>query len=316
MFDLKLTKLSTLFLSILSLVLGLFGLNSKLMMVLSSICAIFAFTIVIFYLDTQNYKERFIWPIHGFALHALIFGATMLLFGVDGALFTRWYHAILDALVVATLLKLMNQKTILIVIASVITGVLSLINLQVAIQMIFCALAVFSLITVVRDMDEVADIGYLVVLLLTFVLEKFVKLGNIEYWFHLLFTIFGLVIAYLTLFRKHREKETVTKTFEVDELDSRELENAPIDTREIEVETVDLKPVDRVNFAHFDREWVNSEYSKLTLEDLYNAPISAFKGVGDIMANKMDESFQIKTIKDLANSDFFKWALEILKKSL
>ena len=313
MFNLKTTKLSVLILGILSLVLGLLGLSSKLMIILSSVCAILAFTLVVFYLDDTDFRERFIWPIHGFALHSLIFAATMLLFNVDGALFSRWYHALLDALVVATMLKLMRQNNIIIAVASVITGLISLVNLQVAVQIIFCAIAVLNTFTVIRGMDEVSDLGYLAILVLSIIFERLLKLGNIEYLFHLLFTIFGLIISYLVLLKNKDKKVDV---FEVDRLDDQKLENAPIETREIEVETVDLTPVEKVNFTQFSRDWLNSEYSKLTLEDLYNAPISAFKGLGDIMANKMDESLQIKTIKDLANNDFFKWALEIFKKSL
>lgn len=334
MFELKTTKLLTIILSIVYLVLGILGRNSNILIVLSAISAIAALTLVIAHLDRNDFEERFIWPLHGFALHTLLFGVTMLLIGIDGALFSRWYHAMLDALVVVSMLKLMKQNNIIICLAGFVTFGLSLVNLSLAVQLIFCVLAVIAVFTVVRGYDEISDLGYLCVLVIAAVLEKVFKIGNIEYWFHLLFTLFGLMIAFLLLKDKKIEKvdehinninvdEEVTRvvenkdrSYEVHELDEKALDNAPVEASNIEVETVDLQPVEEVNFTQFTRDWISEKYEKATLEDLYNAPVSAFKGVGDIMANKLDEALQIKSIKDLANSEFFKWATEILKESL
>ena len=238
MLSLKLMKLSTLFLSILSVVLGLFGLSAKIMIVLSSVCAIFAFTLIVLYLDTNNKQGNFIWAIHSFALHALVFAATMLLFDIDGALYSRWYHAFLDALVVITILILIDAPKLLTVCFAIAIAGCALVNLQLAAQLIFCLLAVFTAFSVVKNFDMAADLGYLLVLIASVLVEKFVLNSNVMYTFHFFFIVFGLVLAYIIAFKQPK------KEFKVTRINDKKLETAPIDTADIEVETIDAIPIE------------------------------------------------------------------------
>lgn len=65
----------------------------------------------------------------------------------------------------------------------------------------------------------------------------------------------------------------------------------------------------------FSRSWFIKDYKDLPYEDLLNAPVYAFKGVSEEMANDLRAAFNIKTIGDLADSEFFAWAKEITEEA-
>ena len=46
-----------------------------------------------------------------------------------------------------------------------------------------------------------------------------------------------------------------------------------------------------------------------------DAPLTAFKGVSDAMAKDMKAAFGIDTIRELAESKYFKWAKEIVEEA-
>ncbi|MCP5501338.1 MAG: hypothetical protein H7A25_15665 [Leptospiraceae bacterium] len=48
------------------------------------------------------------------------------------------------------------------------------------------------------------------------------------------------------------------------------------------------------------------------LKELVDAPVSALQGVSDGDAEKLKAAFNVKTIKDLANLKYVKWAQAIV----
>ena len=65
----------------------------------------------------------------------------------------------------------------------------------------------------------------------------------------------------------------------------------------------------------FDRSWFIAEYKDLPYADLLNAPVYAFKGVSEAMAEDLRKAFGIKTIGQLADSKYFAWAKEIVEEA-
>ena len=52
-------------------------------------------------------------------------------------------------------------------------------------------------------------------------------------------------------------------------------------------------------------------YEGKSLQELLNAPVDALQGVSASDAQKLNEAFGIKTIADMANNKYFKWARAI-----
>ncbi len=57
---------------------------------------------------------------------------------------------------------------------------------------------------------------------------------------------------------------------------------------------------------------VDKAYEGKTLKELADAPVSALQGVSEADAQKLQEAFKIKTIRDFANSKYVKWAMSIV----
>jgi len=57
---------------------------------------------------------------------------------------------------------------------------------------------------------------------------------------------------------------------------------------------------------------VDKAYEGKTLKELADAPVSALQGVSEADAQKLQEAFNIKTIRDFANSKYVKWAMSIV----
>ncbi|MFQ6040198.1 MAG: thermonuclease family protein [Candidatus Poribacteria bacterium] len=62
-----------------------------------------------------------------------------------------------------------------------------------------------------------------------------------------------------------------------------------------------------VNLSHV----VNKAYQELSFAELLQAQVSALKGLSERDAELLNEAFGIKTIEDLADNKFFKWAQAI-----
>jgi nucleotidyltransferase/DNA polymerase involved in DNA repair len=57
---------------------------------------------------------------------------------------------------------------------------------------------------------------------------------------------------------------------------------------------------------------VDKAYEKKTLKEMANAPVDALEGIGPAGAEALNKFFQVKTVKDLANLKYVKWAQAIV----
>jgi len=56
---------------------------------------------------------------------------------------------------------------------------------------------------------------------------------------------------------------------------------------------------------------VDKALEKKTLKELVNAPVSALQGVSEGDEELLKKAFNVKTVKDLANLKYVKWAQAI-----
>ncbi len=61
-----------------------------------------------------------------------------------------------------------------------------------------------------------------------------------------------------------------------------------------------------INFA------LDKAYETKPLQELVNAPVAALQGVSEGDAELLKKAFNVKTIKDLANLKYIKWAQAIV----
>lgn len=57
---------------------------------------------------------------------------------------------------------------------------------------------------------------------------------------------------------------------------------------------------------------VTKPYESMSLKELVKAPVNALQGVSDGDAELLAKAFNVKTIEDLANLKFAKWAQAIV----
>jgi hypothetical protein len=57
---------------------------------------------------------------------------------------------------------------------------------------------------------------------------------------------------------------------------------------------------------------LDKAYEKKTFKELVNAPVDALEGVSEGDAEKLKAAFNVKTIGDLANLKYVKWAQAIV----
>lgn len=60
---------------------------------------------------------------------------------------------------------------------------------------------------------------------------------------------------------------------------------------------------------------VDKAYETKSLKELVNAPVDALKGVSENDAKLLKEAFNVKTVGDLANLKYVKWAQAIVTLS-
>jgi len=56
---------------------------------------------------------------------------------------------------------------------------------------------------------------------------------------------------------------------------------------------------------------VVKKYEKMTLKEIAKAPVDAIQGVSENDAKLLKEAFNVKTVSDLANLKYVKWAQAI-----
>jgi len=58
-------------------------------------------------------------------------------------------------------------------------------------------------------------------------------------------------------------------------------------------------------------KFVDKKYEKMTFKEIANAPVDAISGVSEGDAKLLKEAFNVKTVSDLANLKYVKWAQAI-----
>lgn len=58
---------------------------------------------------------------------------------------------------------------------------------------------------------------------------------------------------------------------------------------------------------------VDKAYEGKSIADLADAPVAALQGVSDGDAQKLQDAFNIKTVRDLGTNKYFLWAQAIAK---
>ena len=59
-------------------------------------------------------------------------------------------------------------------------------------------------------------------------------------------------------------------------------------------------------------KYLIKEFEKKSLKDVVNAPVYAIAGVSEGDADLLKKAFNVKTVKDLANLKYVKWAQAIV----
>ena len=58
-------------------------------------------------------------------------------------------------------------------------------------------------------------------------------------------------------------------------------------------------------------KFVDKKYEKMTFKEIANSPVDAISGVSEGDAKLLKEAFNVKTVSDLANLKYVKWAQAI-----
>jgi len=58
-------------------------------------------------------------------------------------------------------------------------------------------------------------------------------------------------------------------------------------------------------------KYLDKAYEKLTFKEIINAPVSAIQGITEKDGELLKEAFNVKTVSDLANLKYVKWAQAI-----
>lgn len=66
--------------------------------------------------------------------------------------------------------------------------------------------------------------------------------------------------------------------------------------------------------ANIDK-FLDKAYEQKDFAELADAPVDALQGVSEGDAQKLQEAFNIKTVRDLAESKYVKWAQAIVNLS-
>jgi hypothetical protein len=56
---------------------------------------------------------------------------------------------------------------------------------------------------------------------------------------------------------------------------------------------------------------VDKKYETMTLKEIAKAPVSALQGISENDGKLLQEAFNVKTVSDLANLKYVKWAKAI-----
>ena len=302
--------------------LALFAKTNKFLLWVACILAIAMYCFAMHYLDYHNVQgqsiKKYIFAFHCFAIHALLMMFAEIANG-PGTLSYQVLNGLVDAMLVAALLALVriyksDLSLTVVACAAVVTFVLALLNLNKLLALAIVAAGFVLIYFAYKESIGVAAFGCLVSVLAA--LPLFDKhTPDVHRYLHILAMLAMMVVAYL--YYKVVEKddylfELSRSSFTTDSNTSRS-NLAAIDTPKKSTSSSSTRKRSSSSLNKYVPEdsWFIKSYQNKPYEKLMDAPLTAFKGVSKKMANDLEAAFNIKTISDLAESKYFKWAKEI-----
>ena len=267
---------------------------------------------VVFYAYAMHYLEyhnvqgqsikKYVLAFHCFAIHALLLVFASFT-GAPGTLSYQVLHGLADAFLTASLLtaaRIYRKDLSLGLIASlaVATFVLSLLNVNVVLAIVLAVAGVVLAFLSFKDSLWAALFGCATAVMA--LLPLFNKATpDTHYWLHIVAWILAMLAAYQTYAIVERDEDAAAVSRS--NLSGSE-EPVKEDTPTRTIFPTVFEPED---------SWFIKEYQGKPYEELIDAPLTAFKGVSQKMADDLKDAFNIKTIGGLADSKYFRWAKEI-----
>ncbi len=299
---------ASLVLIVISALLGLLAIFTKnrIAYCLGAIVAVVFYAFAMHYLEYHNVQgqsiKKYILAFHCFAIHALLLVFASFA-GAAGTLSYQVLHGLADALLMAALLTTARiyRKDLslpLIVALVIATFLLALLNINTVLAIVLAVAGAVTAFLSFRESIPAALFGCVtaVASLVPFFAGT---TPEIHSWLHVLAWVLAMFAAYRTYAVVEKEED-----------------NVPVSRTNLNVKEGTIKeeaPTRTVFPTAFEPEdsWFDKEYQGKPYEELINAPLDAFKGVSKRMADDMKAAFNIKTIGDLADNKFFRWAKEI-----
>lgn len=298
---------ASLALIVISALLGLLAIFTKnrIAYCAGAVVAVVFYAFAMHYLEYHNVQgqsiKRYTLAFHCFAIHALLLVFASFA-GPAGTLSYQILHGLADALLMAALLTTARiyRKDLslpLIVALVIATFLLALLNINTVLAIVLAVAGAVAAFLSFRESIPATLFGCItaVAALVPFFTGT---TPEIHYWLHVLAWVLAMFAAYRTYAIVEREEDAASVSRTNLNVNEDVKEEAPTRT----VFPTAFEP---------DDSWFDKEYQGKSYEELLDAPLSAFKGVSERMADDMKGAFNIKTIRELADSKYFHWAKEI-----
>ena len=293
----------------------------KLLKVLAALASVALFGYAMHYLDYHNVQgqsiKKYILAFHTYAIHAILF-TTTLFTGENGTLSFQVIHGLSDALLLAALLcsaKIFknNISNTVVCVVALIGFVLSLLNLNVLLNILLIVCAVLLILYAYKESMLSVVLAAVVILLgLTAIFTK--QNPKFHDYMHIFASCIMMFIAYQFYNVVSPDLNTLNVQRANLDLDPTQTTRT-VATRNTVKDSNKTSKSMRTRKYTFDRSWFIKEYENESYENLLNAPVYAFKGVSEEMAKDLKDAFGIKTIGELADSKYFAWAKEIVEEA-
>ena len=312
-------------------IFAFFTANNTVLTWLAAIPVVALFYFAMLYLDLHNVQGQSIKKYNHvflcFATHAIYFAFTKLA-GVPGTLSSRFIYALADAALMGGILftaRLYRPSTIsdyLAYVVSALVFVASLFDVNILVNLLFIIASIVLAIFSYKENIIAAIYGCVVAILSLLGLFNG-QTPTMHNLLHYLSLVIPMLLA-IDLYKVVTPKEAGDVNLNVDRSGVNSSATttrattagtkAATSTKSSTKSTATTKSSSGTSYK-LDRSWFIADYKDLPYEDLLNAPVSAFKGVSEAMADDLKAAFNIKTIGELANSKFFAWAKEIVEEA-
>ena len=290
--------------------------------------ALFAFSML--YLDMHNVQgqsiKKYVLTFHCFAVHALLVAFTTLT-GGENTFSNIFVWALADAALMAGLLTLIKVfkpviSNAVVILLALVAFVLTLFGVDLLTNILFLIVGLVLAVFAFKGSFVSALLGAVVALLsLVALFNK--QTPEMHNYIHYLGIILSMLAAFLFQKVVTPNEEDIDLTVNRTNLDDSSYTRSSLATDTTKASATSKASSKKASTRSssiftdyiFDRSWFIADYRDLPYEDLLNAPVWAFKGVSEEMANDLKAAFGIKTIGELADSKYFAWAKEIVEEA-